>query len=153
MKEVKVEAEAGDVIVWDSRYALVKLIQDESMLTLVNFQDRALEPLSRGRQDPRRHCESLVRLDQTYHSCLLTYSRSKYVCYCPASYSDVDTRARKAEIFEERKATTHWPQLNVVPEDNMGGPKRNGEKCPYAKSAPFVEPVLSAVGRKLAGLA
>ena len=75
------------------------------------------------------------------------------MCYCPASLADSAALARKAEIFAERKATTHWPHLNVVPEDAMGGPKRNGVACPHFKSEPFERPVLNAVGRRLAGLA
>lgn len=65
--EIKVESEAGDLILWDSR--------------TIHF------------------------------NCAPTGDRTRvvvYVCMAPASHASKETLERKAEIFEQRLATTHW---------------------------------------------
>lgn len=61
---------------------------------------------------------------------LMTTPFSQYVCYCPRSQATDAVLERKAEVFEQHKATTHWPFLSVVPEDLYDGPNETVNVIP-----------------------
>ncbi|KAJ4417683.1 hypothetical protein N0V82_006044 [Gnomoniopsis sp. IMI 355080] len=79
-----------------------------------------------------------------------------YVCYCPRSLMNDEDLARKQEIFQARKSTTHWPQQNVVPVDrpnyHLAIPRRPDDTPdPANRDRPFVEPEETSAILKLAG--
>lgn len=86
VEEIKVETEAGDLVLWDSR-------------TVVSCSSR-------------KRWKGLLTFAGTQHwNCAPTADRTRvvvYVCMAPASYASEETLSKKAEIFEKRLASTHW---------------------------------------------
>ncbi|ORY60782.1 uncharacterized protein BCR38DRAFT_374424 [Pseudomassariella vexata] len=114
-EEIKVCANAGDLIVWDSRTI---------------------------------HWNASPAGDQTRFV--------SYVCYAPRSFLSEAGLARKFEIFQSRKGTTHWPHENVVPADRPNYfnaiPRRpDGSVDPANRTRPFQEPEETALVMRLVG--
>ncbi|KAK4611586.1 hypothetical protein CLAFUW4_12679 [Fulvia fulva] len=115
-KEVKICANAGDLILWDSR---------------------------------------------TIHwNCSPTGSQTRfisYVCYCPRNKMSQELLARKRDIFEARKGTTHWPQMNVVPADlpeyHDAKPRRpDGSLDTADRTQPIQQPEVTPAVLRLVGV-
>jgi hypothetical protein len=75
-----------------------------------------------------------------------------YACYCPRSFATPEALQRKAEIFQQRLCTSHWPALNYVPQLKYGGPMRNGKPDPHDRSRPIKEPEETETVLRLAGV-
>lgn len=114
-EEVKICAEAGDLILWDSR---------------------------------------------TIHwNCSPTGERTRfvaYVCYCPREWMTEEELRRKKEVFDARKGTTHWPNMNVVPADrpnyHYAKPRRPDDSLdPANRTRPFHEPDVTPEVLRLVG--
>ncbi|KAL8279347.1 hypothetical protein RQP46_008159 [Phenoliferia psychrophenolica] len=111
VEEIKVESEAGDLVVWDSRTI---------------------------------HFNAAPTGDRT--------RVVVYVCMAPASYASASTLERKAQVFEQRLASTHWPHLNVIPVE-LGGPVlRDGKPDPHDRARPLHEPELTTRLLRMAGV-
>ncbi|KAJ4417477.1 hypothetical protein N0V82_006141 [Gnomoniopsis sp. IMI 355080] len=74
-----------------------------------------------------------------------------YMCYTPASYAKPDDLALKAQLFKDRKGTTHWPHANIFTERKYVQ-ERLGELETYAREKPVHEPEETDVVLKLAGV-
>ncbi|CAK7199273.1 hypothetical protein SEUCBS139899_001948 [Sporothrix eucalyptigena] len=73
-----------------------------------------------------------------------------YACYGPASLASKETLQKKKELFEKRKGTTHWPNMEVYP---SGSPKsRAGEEIPCARDKPFSDVEETPQVLRLAGV-
>jgi len=70
-------------------------------------------------------------------------------CYTPASFASIEDLKRKAELFDERKGTTHWPHANIFANDEKK--LRLGKLDMAERDRPFEEPELSEKVLKLAG--
>ncbi|WWC91493.1 uncharacterized protein L201_006439 [Kwoniella dendrophila CBS 6074] len=116
-EEIKICANAGDLILWDSRTI---------------------------------HWNASPTGEQTRFV--------TYVCYCPKSHMSADELAKKAQIFKDRKGTTHFPYMNRVPAERPGYhnalPRRpNGELDSANRTRPRKEPTETPLMSKLAGVA
>lgn len=65
-----------------------------------------------------------------------------YVCYAPRRYLDAAGLEKKREVFEARKGTTHWPHMNVVPQDRKNyafalATRPDGTRDPMDRDRPF----------------
>lgn len=68
-----------------------------------------------------------------------------------------DELARKREVFNARKGTTHWPHQNRIPaeRENYAGAKArrpDGSLDPHDRDRPFVEPEETATVLRLVGV-
>ncbi|GAA5821777.1 hypothetical protein JCM11251_001020 [Rhodosporidiobolus azoricus] len=66
-----------------------------------------------------------------------------YVCMAPKAMASEEVLKKRAECFEKRLATTHWPApFVVVPREEYGPPMRNGVQDPMniKLSRPLHEP-------------
>jgi len=72
-----------------------------------------------------------------------------YACYTPASFATPDDLGKKAELFDQRKGTTHWPHANIYPNDEKK--LRLGKPDVNERDRPFEEPEMNDVVLKLAG--
>ncbi|KAL2839418.1 hypothetical protein BJY01DRAFT_257758 [Aspergillus pseudoustus] len=72
-----------------------------------------------------------------------------YACYTPASFATPETLQKKAELFDERVGTTHWPHDNVFKcsVEKM----RPDEEAEGASKRLFEEPIETEQVLKLAG--
>ncbi|KAK6909667.1 hypothetical protein L486_00686 [Kwoniella mangroviensis CBS 10435] len=80
-----------------------------------------------------------------------------YVCYCPKTLMSSEELAVKAQIFKDRKGTTHFPYMNRVPAERPGYynalPRRpDGQLDPANRTRPMNEPEETPLMRKLAGV-
>ncbi|GAA6023650.1 hypothetical protein JCM10207_005098 [Rhodosporidiobolus poonsookiae] len=65
-----------------------------------------------------------------------------YVCMAPKSMASEAALAKRAECYEKRLATTHWPApFVVVPREEYGLPQRDGVDDLRAEQRPLEEPV------------
>ncbi|KAK4958273.1 hypothetical protein LTR10_004699 [Elasticomyces elasticus] len=114
-EEVKICANAGDLILWDSRTI---------------------------------HWNASPVGDQIRYI--------TYVCYCPRSMATEQELQRKLEVFQERKGTTHWPNMSVIPADGTKKealPRRpDGSVDPANRYRPFHEPEETPVVMRLVGV-
>jgi len=88
-------------------------------------------------------------------NCMPTGDRIRiatYACYCPASFASEEALKRKAEIYQSRYCTTHWPATNDVPYLQFGPPERDGKPDPHHRLRPHREPVETDTLLKLAGV-
>ncbi|TVY14532.1 putative phytanoyl-CoA dioxygenase [Lachnellula arida] len=72
-----------------------------------------------------------------------------YACYTPASFAAPDDLDKKAELFDQRKGTTHWPHANIYPNDEKK--LRLGKIDVNERNRPFEEPEMNDIVLKLAG--
>ncbi|KAL1306883.1 hypothetical protein AAFC00_005530 [Neodothiora populina] len=87
-----------------------------------------------------------------HHNCVPTTQNVRsviYACYTPATFAHPDDLKMKAELFDQRTGTTHWPHANLFP--HVAKPLRLGKPDPVERSAPFEEPVVTEQVLKLAG--
>ncbi|WOO78371.1 uncharacterized protein LOC62_02G001919 [Vanrija pseudolonga] len=80
-----------------------------------------------------------------------------YVCLCPRSFMTSDELTEKRKVFNARKGTTHWPQMNRIPVERpnypLALPKRpDGSDCPAHRTRPFKEPVETTDVLRLVGV-
>ncbi|EXJ94891.1 hypothetical protein A1O1_00009 [Capronia coronata CBS 617.96] len=72
-----------------------------------------------------------------------------YACYTPASFASSQDLKTKAELFDQRAGTTHWPHANLHP--NVEKKLRLGKEDSAERDRPFEEPEESEIVLKLAG--
>ncbi|KAK4579943.1 hypothetical protein LTR86_000144 [Recurvomyces mirabilis] len=80
-----------------------------------------------------------------------------YVCYCPRTFASDQVLKEKLEVFQQRKGTTHWPNMNVIPSDrtdyHYAQPRRPDDSIdPANRDRPFVEPEENAAVMRLVGV-
>ncbi|RDW87855.1 hypothetical protein BP5796_03549 [Coleophoma crateriformis] len=73
----------------------------------------------------------------------------QYICMTPRSMAPPDQLKIKAECFEKRIGTTHWPHCNINP---SGPPMRDGKICPHNRSDPADPPIVTQQILRLAGV-
>ncbi|KAK1056849.1 hypothetical protein LTR74_014593 [Friedmanniomyces endolithicus] len=114
-KEVKICANAGDLILWDSRTI-------HWNASPVGEQIRFIS----------------------------------YVCCCPRNMASEGELARKLEVFQARKGSTHWPNMNVIPADGTKHDalpcRPNGSVDPANRLRPFIEPEETPTVMRLVGV-
>jgi len=75
-----------------------------------------------------------------------------YACYCPKALATPEILARKAEVFQNRWNTSHWPVNNEVRVLRFGPPLRNGKPDPHNRDRPVHEPTETDTLLKLVGI-
>ncbi|KAJ0120119.1 uncharacterized protein J7T55_000973 [Diaporthe amygdali] len=106
---IKVCAEPGDLILWDSRTVHYNCLPESDAVRSV-----------------------------------------LYMCYSPASYASAEDLQMKAQLFKDRKGTTHWPHANIF--RNERKVIRLGQEETYKRDRPVQEPVETEKLLKLAGV-
>ncbi|TVY45737.1 hypothetical protein LSUB1_G000401 [Lachnellula subtilissima] len=117
---LKVCAGVGDVILWDSRTVHYNVLpESENIRALISLPIPVL------------------------------MSDMIDACYTPASFAAPDDLGKKAELFDQRKGTTHWPHANIFPNDEKK--LRLGKPDVNERERPFEEPEMNDTILKLAG--
>jgi len=74
-----------------------------------------------------------------------------YACYAPAEFATPKDIELKRQLFQDRRGTTHWPNMNIYPGDAME-PLRLGKPDPYERERPFQDVEETDQVLKLAGV-
>ena len=70
-----------------------------------------------------------------------------YVCYTPRSLARPCDLAKKVKCLREKRTTTHWPHRPI-----MSSVRPHTYGNPYPDVGELPDPVLTSLGRRLAGL-
>ncbi|RDW79243.1 putative phytanoyldioxygenase [Aspergillus mulundensis] len=87
-----------------------------------------------------------------HHNCVPTSQNLRaivYACYTPAAFAQPDILRQKAEFFDQRMGTTHWPHDNLFVHGKE--PLRLGKEDNGKRDRPWEEPVETEQIQKLAG--
>ncbi|KAG7928589.1 hypothetical protein KL925_000770 [Ogataea polymorpha] len=104
-KEVKVNCEAGDLVIWDSRTC-------------------------HWGKEPEETSQNIRTV--------------LYTCFSPVEFATQETLAKKKELFENWKGTTHWPHTDLVSAVNP-------QLTTYERKEPLKKPIKTEKLLKLAG--
>ncbi|KAM0748997.1 hypothetical protein T439DRAFT_343538 [Meredithblackwellia eburnea MCA 4105] len=110
VEKIKVEANAGDLVMWDSRTIHWNCTPEDGRIRVV-----------------------------------------VYTCYAPRSHATAEVLKRKAEIFEARQRTTHWPAENTVLAPPPMPRAGNIRPASLNRTRPAVEPVITDQVLRLVG--
>ncbi|KAG8161268.1 hypothetical protein KVR01_009532 [Diaporthe batatas] len=129
---VKVCAEPGDLILWDSRTVHYNCLPESDAIRSVL-------------------CKAT---ESTSSRWIAVSNKTSYsltdMCYSPASYGSPDDLQKKAKFFKDRKNTTHWPHANIYRDERKV--IRLGQEETYTRDRPIQEPVETDILLKLAGV-
>jgi hypothetical protein len=125
---LKVCADPGDLILWDSRTVHYNTLPETDAIRSVLCKSRQSFPKG------------------------LTSSSPCYadICYTPASYAKKEDLEMKTKLFKDRIGTTHWPHANIFP--NNRKQKRLGVEETYERTRPINEPEETPQILRLAGV-
>lgn len=133
---IKVCAEPGDLIVWDSR-TIRKSLPHTFSLCLRGYV-RIHKKSAHSGADWNKLPDS-----QNLRAVM-------YICYTPASFATSADREKKIDYYNKKLGTTHWPHANIFHQEDKH--LRLGKPDSYSRDSPVEKAEESDLLLKLAGV-